>query len=158
VSAEITEITGITADRAAMGGKPEKSLLHMWDLLADDPILVGHNAQFDLAMVAWNSIRRGIEVRFPSEFVCTRFMANAIFSQGHKLQNLIDRFGWQVEQTHRAVEDLWWTEKVLIEMYPTVARMGIRWKNSAVYLGGVANDDYGLTGINWQPWGFKPKE
>jgi DNA polymerase-3 subunit alpha (Gram-positive type) len=159
ISPELVALNGITPERVAIGLRPEKVLRHFWDVMSDDPVLVAHNAQFDLGMVAWNSIRRGVEFRMPPEFICTRFMANALYPRGsHKLQGLIKRFGYEYEQTHRAIDDLDWTERIMLHMLPEIQKLGIRWKNSCVYLGGVDNDDYGLTGINWQPWGFRPKE
>lgn len=98
IPAIITELTGITDDRV-QGHRIDDALVVSW--LADDPLVVAHNAQFDrpffdarfkgLTHLAWACSASGIDWK-------------ALGFESRKLEYLLLRLGWFYEG-HRAATD-----------------------------------------------------
>jgi DNA polymerase-3 subunit epsilon len=100
----ITGLTGITRDDLV--GAPTFYDIHneLHDLLKD-AVFVAHNVRFDYGFLKQEFKRVG--VKFSPKQLCTVRLSKALYpaARGHKLQNLIDRYGIEVAARHRAFDD-----------------------------------------------------
>ena len=103
----ITKITGLTDEDLAEAP--------VWADVADEVLafinradrVVAHNAPFDVTMVELEEARRGREVDWPGERVCTVQEHAEEWGFRPKLTQLYEHYtGEPLQQTHRALDDV----------------------------------------------------
>lgn len=106
LSAQAAELTGITDNLLKEQGKDEKTVLEeLKDFCGDLPI-VCHNAKFDLKFLQNACIQYGIPYWAP-KVVDTLALARKYVKgiPNYRLQTLLDHFGIDDKQQHRALSD-----------------------------------------------------
>lgn len=104
LSPRITEITGITPE-ALVGGLEESIAFRILKNMAQDSLLIAHNAAFDLAFYHfWLQ-------RFAGETVSNNFIDTVAISRDrhfypHKLTDMTERYGIKLTGAHRALNDV----------------------------------------------------
>jgi DNA polymerase-3 subunit epsilon len=111
----ITQLTGITNDELATSPSFETIATPLHDIL-EGCIFVAHNVRFDYAFIKEEFRRVGM-VYSPRQ-LCTVKLSRLLYPmhQGHKLANLIERFGIVTSERHRALADARATWHVLEAM------------------------------------------
>ncbi len=109
---EIQLLTGITP--SDLEGAP--SFFDIKDELLEyfqDAVFVAHNARFDYGFLKQEFLRYG--VKFSPKQLCTVKLSRLLFPEHrhHNLDSIIDRFGFTIENRHRAFDDA----KVLWDFY-----------------------------------------
>jgi DNA polymerase-3 subunit epsilon len=110
ITPEITKITGLTD--ADLRGKPTfiEVLPEIVAVFRKLDRVIAHNAPFDHQMLVNELIRIGAQYKFPypSEWVCTVQTAQElIYGRRARLIELYkDTMGKELEQTHRALDDV----------------------------------------------------
>jgi DNA polymerase III epsilon subunit family exonuclease len=111
----ITAITGITDDMLI--GKPpiEAVLPRFFDFLSDLPV-VAFNAPFDMGFLRVGAERMGRQLRNPS--LCALQLARRKLPDllSHRLEAVADHLGFDIEQSHRALDDCELGLKVFITL------------------------------------------
>lgn len=106
VTPPITRLTGITQPMVAKA-KPIDDVLRDWlAWLGPAPLLVAHNAPFDLQFVHAALDRlgeEGLEFRVVDTLAWAR--AASLPVPDHKLETLLDHIGYKAERLHRAAAD-----------------------------------------------------
>ena len=117
---EIEMLTGITAQD--LEGKPTFRQLKrdILEVLADCTF-VAHNVRFDYSFLKHEFIREGIE--FTSRHFCTVKLSRYLYpaASHHNLDAIIQRFGFECKQRHRAFDDaeiLWKFYQVAKKNFP----------------------------------------
>lgn len=97
----ITELTGITNEMLSTA-PPIKSVIQNFIDFIGDSILVAHNAHFDI-----NFIYDNYDNHFCNDFIDTMRISRRLFgvSAGHRLSDLVERFGIDGVVEHRAMSD-----------------------------------------------------
>lgn len=116
---KITKITGISDDTV----KDAPEFLDMYDKLHDFfegcRYVVGHNIEFDLAMLKWELFRHNLEFKFPwpKHHICTVEKSFHYFKKRLKLVQLHEHlFDSDFPNAHRAKNDVMPTIRCFIEM------------------------------------------
>lgn len=114
----ITEITGIkSADLAGQPG-PQIAIRELQEaVLYDEPILVAHNASFDLRFLNQEYRYAGLPL-YGGPVLCTRNLARGLFPTlgTYKLADIVDFLGIVNDQAHRALSDVRATHAALQRM------------------------------------------
>jgi DNA polymerase-3 subunit epsilon len=104
VSSFITGITGIK--NSDLVGAPEFSSImnELFDWI-EDTIIVAHNVNFDFGFLKAEFSRHGIKLKNRS--VCSVRVSRALYPEykKHSLDSLIERYGFECERRHRALDD-----------------------------------------------------
>ena len=112
ISSRITKINGITDDDVV--GFPDivEVAKQVYTFCGTLP-LVAHNATFDMSFLRQAYIEAGLEVN--TTYVDTLKLSRKAFPeyQTHKLEYLIQELGLADKQTHRAMDDVRCTQKLL---------------------------------------------
>lgn len=100
----ITGLTGITPDDLA-GAPLFMAIADELMEVLDGAIFVAHNVRFDYSFLKQEFRRIGKS--FSPRQLCTVRLSRALYPEhrSHKLQSLIDRFGFAAEHRHRAYDD-----------------------------------------------------
>ncbi|GIQ67419.1 3'-5' exonuclease [Xylanibacillus composti] len=101
---KITEITGLTAADLAQG-MPEDLAFKILRNMAQDSILVAHNAAFDLAFLHYWMQRTGGRT-FSNDFIDTMTISRERHEYPHKLIDMTARYGIKLTGAHRALNDV----------------------------------------------------
>lgn len=100
----ISTLTGITSDM--LEGQPLFTDIaeELFELLSDR-IFVAHNARFDYSFIRKEFERVGIN--FSAKTLCSVKLSRQLYPQfkRHSLEAIIKRFGFEVENRHRALDD-----------------------------------------------------
>lgn len=115
ISAEITELTGITNEMVE--NMPTiKEILPKFKKFCGDAVLVAHNAKFDTGFIYANARREGLY--FNNRVMDTLTMSRTLFpnERQHKLDMVCDRLGVRLENHHRASDDAEATARCFIKM------------------------------------------
>lgn len=104
LSEKITEITGLTAADLAEG-MTEDIAFKILRNLAQDSLLVAHNAAFDLAFLHFWMQRTGGRT-FSNHFIDTCTIARERHTYPHKLTDMTARYGIELTGAHRALNDV----------------------------------------------------
>jgi DNA polymerase III epsilon subunit-like protein len=118
ISANITEITGITNERLEIAPSIESQLPYIIPRLRGAPVLIGQNIRFDMDMIELECRR----YQYPS-FKWPRILdlvQNTIHLKGYRLSltNLhLELFGTAFESAHDAGVDCSATSKCAIELF-----------------------------------------
>jgi DNA polymerase-3 subunit epsilon len=100
----ITELTGITGDELLSAPSFYDISGELYDILSG-AVFVAHNVRFDYGFLKQEFKRVG--KKFSPKQLCTVRLSRALYPgvRGHKLQDLIDRCGIEVDARHRAYDD-----------------------------------------------------
>lgn len=101
---KITEITGLTAADLT-DGMTEDLAFKILRNLAQDSLLVAHNAAFDLAFLHFWMQRTGGRT-FSNHFIDTCTIARERHTYPHKLTDMTARYGIELSGAHRALNDV----------------------------------------------------
>ncbi|MHB9144676.1 MAG: 3'-5' exonuclease [Symbiobacteriia bacterium] len=115
---KITEITGITPEMAAAGEDRGNVLFRFNGLLAENPVLIAHNAPFDAAFVDAEMVRQGWGT-LDLDFLDTVSLARLVnLPYPHKLADVAKRLSIPFDgAAHRAMNDLVVTAKIAARLY-----------------------------------------
>ena len=109
----ITKLTGIS-DEDVADAPTMKTVIHdIWEFIGDLPV-VAHNAPFDVGFLSANYECRQIYRHI--RYIDTLALARKAFPElpNHKLETLIRALGLAEAQTHRALDDVYCTQKLLM--------------------------------------------
>ncbi len=132
LSEDIQKLTGIKPEMLV--GAPEiETVLPKFLEFIGGAILVAHNAEFDLGMIAAAGSRQGIELEWPC--FCTLKMARELLPQleNKKLDTLAKYYELTFESRHRAIGDIKVTAGVLRGLLAREAKKLHTWADFAPY-------------------------
>jgi DNA polymerase III epsilon subunit family exonuclease len=122
----ITTLTGIS-DAMLQQAPGFSEIVCNWLDFAGDAVLVAHNSDFDLPL-----LNREIERVFPGQRMgnpelCTVNLARRLLhsSGGHNLDALAERFGFEINERHRAAGDAHATARVLLNLLDLLSEHGV---------------------------------
>jgi DNA polymerase-3 subunit epsilon len=121
---ESIPIHGITEDMVR--GKPNIDLvLPAFHEFCADTVLIAHNAAFDMRFLQLKEQRTGI--RFAQPVLDTLLLSAVVHpnQESHKLDDILDRLGIEIETRHNALEDALATAEVFLRMVPLLEKMDI---------------------------------
>ena len=100
----ITSVTGIGNSDLEHAPSFDEVALTIKEKL-DGAILVAHNARFDYSFIK-NEFRR-LDIPFQAKTVCTVKLSRMLYpkERHHNLDSIIDRFGFECTERHRAYDD-----------------------------------------------------
>ena len=116
VPAMITRLTGIK-DKDVVGAPTFRAVAEELAEILDGAVFVAHNVQFDYGFLRMEFERLGVPFR--PKLLCTVRLSRKLYPhvRGHKLQDLIERYGLAAESRHRAYDDalvLWQFYKLVL--------------------------------------------
>lgn len=122
-----TDITGITTEMLI--GQPafDKIVDEYLDFIGEDGVFVAHNAEFDFAF--FNShLRRMKRPELVNPYVCTFKLAKAVHPNlsRYGLGALVEVFGIELPQAHRAVHDARATAHLFIKFLKVLQDGGLK--------------------------------
>lgn len=121
---ESTAIHGITD--AMLKGRPGiGEVLPQFHRFAEDTVLVGHNAAFDMKFLRMKEAQSGIRFRQP--VLDTLLLSQVIHpnQEQHSLEAIARRFGVDIVGRHTALGDAQVTGEVFLKMIPLLAEKNI---------------------------------
>jgi DNA polymerase-3 subunit epsilon len=88
-------------------------------------VLIAHNAAFDMRFLQLKEQRTG--VRFAQPVLDTLLLSAVVHpnQESHKLDDILDRLGIEIESRHNALEDALATAEVFLRMVPLLEKMDI---------------------------------
>jgi DNA polymerase III epsilon subunit family exonuclease len=116
ISSEITRITGIT--NADLAGKPPiPEVLPAFHDFLRGAVGIAHNAEFDISMLHYESLRLGITCEYT--VFCTLKMARVLLAhlERKNLDTLAKHYNLTFEERHRSIGDILVTAQVLWNMW-----------------------------------------
>lgn len=125
VSASSMAIHGITP--AALAGAPSiEEVLPRFHRFAEETVLVGHNAAFDMRFLELKEAQSG--VRFTQPVLDTLLLSAVAHpaSESHGLEDIAARLGIDVVGRHTAMGDAQVTAEAFLRLIPILAERGIR--------------------------------
>lgn len=125
ISAESSRIHGMTNN--SLAGQPAiEQVLPQFSAFAEDTVLVGHNAAFDMRFLQVKEASTGIAFRQP---VLDTLLLSALIhpnQDSHRLEAIAERLGVNIVGRHTALGDAIVTGEVFLRMIPLLAEKGIR--------------------------------
>lgn len=120
-----TAIHGITPAMLAGQATIEQALPRFWRY-AQDTVLVGHNAAFDMKFLQLKETQTG--VRFTQPVLDTLLLAAVVQPQedSHSLEAIAARLGVSVKGRHTALGDALTCAEVFLRLLPLLAAQGIQ--------------------------------
>lgn len=124
ISAASTQIHGITP--AMLAGLPTiDKVLPAFHAFAQDTVLVGHNAAFDMRFLQLKATSTGVAFEQP---VLDTLLLSAVIhphQDSHRLEAIAERFNLPVVGRHTALGDAMVTAEIFIKLIPLLAERGI---------------------------------
>ncbi len=124
IAAESVRIHGITGEM--VDGQPTiDRILPKFYAFAEDTVLVGHNAAFDMRFLQMKERLTGIAFRQP---VLDTLLLSAVIhpnQDSHRLEAIAERLGVNIVGRHTALGDAMVTGEVFLKMIPLLAEQGI---------------------------------
>jgi DNA polymerase-3 subunit epsilon len=105
ISAKITEITHIT-NEDLVHGMDERTAFSILNRFIGNNVLVAHNAAFDLAFLHFSMMRNAGRT-FDNQFYDTLTISRDRHFYPHKLTDMCQRYGIELEGAHRALNDVY---------------------------------------------------
>jgi len=124
VSQESIDVHGITPEKLLGQPRIGEILPQFWRF-AEDTVLVGHNAAFDMRFLQLKEAQTGLRFEQP---VLDTLLLSAIAhpsEQSHALEAVAARLGIEVIGRHTALGDALTTAHVLLRLIPMLAERGI---------------------------------
>lgn len=108
---KIVEITGITTQILKEKGQSEEIVAKKFTAMIDHPdtVLVAHNIQFDLSFITYTVFRGdrdNIGLISQADYLDTLTIAKDRKMFPHKLCDMIDYYGLDAQNSHRALDDV----------------------------------------------------
>ena len=112
ISSRITAITGITNADLKNAPSAENVIPIVWSFI-EGFVLVGHNIPFDIKFLKEEFTKNGYKGQF--DYVDTLQLARSAFPDfpNHKLATCIEKLSLSDGQTHRALDDIICTQRLL---------------------------------------------
>ena len=112
ISSRITAITGITNADLKNAPPAEEVIPNVWSFI-EGFVLVGHNIPFDIKFLKEEFTKYGYKGQF--DYVDTLQLARSAFPDfpNHKLATCIEKLSLSDGQTHRALDDIICTQRLL---------------------------------------------
>ena len=109
---KIVELTGITDDMVKTADTIDKVMPRFLEFIGKLK-LVAHNADFDIGFLKYNAENLGLKM--DNEYIDSLALSRQLFPEfkRHKLGILAEKFGIDVENAHRALDDV----KTLFQVY-----------------------------------------
>lgn len=124
IPADSVRIHGITKEM--LDGQPTiERVLPRFHAFAEDTVLVGHNAAFDLRFLQMKEVSTGISFHQP---VLDTLLLSAFIQpnqDSHRLEAVAERLGVNIVGRHTALGDAIVTGEVFLRMIPLLAERGI---------------------------------
>lgn len=135
----ITRLTGITSDDVIGAPSFDQVAADLAEIM-DGAVFVAHNVQFDYGFLRMEFERLG--VAFRPRMLCTVRLSRRLFPgvRGHRLQDLINRHGFDAGNRHRAFDDalvLWQFYQLIMgefDLDTLDAAIGAQLKSQRPYL------------------------
>jgi DNA polymerase-3 subunit epsilon len=124
ISPASIEVHGLTPERLA-GQPPIEQVLPRFWRFAEDTVLVGHNAAFDMRFLQLKEAQTGVQFRQP---VLDTLLLGAVVSPSEPSQSLeaiAGRLGIDIIGRHTALGDALATAEVFLGLVPLLAALGI---------------------------------
>ncbi|GIK38826.1 MAG: DNA polymerase III subunit epsilon [Chloroflexota bacterium] len=124
VSRESINIHGISPDMLA--GQPTiEQVLPLFRRFAEDTVLVGHNAAFDMRLLQLKEAQTG--VKFINPVLDTLLLSAVIHphQEGHSLEAIAARLGLNIIGRHTSLGDAILTGEIFLKLIPLLAERGI---------------------------------
>jgi DNA polymerase III subunit epsilon len=125
ISRDSTEVHGI--DDAMVQGQPDiKWVLPAFSRFAQETVLVGHNAAFDMRFFQIKEEPTGIKLRMP---VLDTILLSAVVHphhEDHSIEGIAQRVGVNIAGRHTALGDAIVTGELFLKLIPLLADKGIR--------------------------------
>ncbi|MBL8421823.1 MAG: DNA polymerase III subunit epsilon [Dechloromonas sp.] len=121
---ESIQIHGITEDM--LRGKPKIDVvLPAFHEFCADTVLIAHNAAFDMRFLQLKEARTG--VRFTQPVLDTLLLSAVVHphQESHKLDDILDRLGIDIDSRHNALDDALVTAEVFLKLVPLLAEKEI---------------------------------
>ena len=121
---ESVQIHGITEDM--LRGKPKIDVvLPAFHEFCADTVLIAHNAAFDMRFLQLKEARTG--VRFTQPVLDTLLLSAVVHphQESHKLDDILDRLGIDIDSRHNALDDALVTAEVFLKLVPLLAEKEI---------------------------------
>jgi DNA polymerase-3 subunit epsilon len=107
-------------------GKPNIDLvLPAFHEFCADTVLIAHNAAFDMRFLQLKEKRTG--VRFAQPVLDTLLLSAVVHpnQESHKLDDILNRLGIEIDARHNALEDALATAEVFLRIVPLLEKMDI---------------------------------
>lgn len=131
ISRESTQVHGI--DDAMVQGQPDiRGVLAAFSRFAQDTVLVGHNAAFDMRFFQIKEEPTGVKLRMP---VLDTILLSAVVHprhEDHSIEGIAGRLGVNIVGRHTALGDAIVTGELFLKLIPLLADKGIRTLEEAV--------------------------
>jgi len=123
----ITMLTGIS-DQMLKGAPKFSEIVNAWLDFAGDAVLVAHNSKFDLALLNREIGRVFPGARMRNAELCTVKLARRLLRSldSHNLDALVQYFGLEIAQRHRAASDARATAGLLLHLLAQLESEGVR--------------------------------
>jgi DNA polymerase-3 subunit alpha (Gram-positive type) len=123
----ISALTGITNEMLSAAPQFE-SVVESWLRFAGDAVLVAHNSNFDLNLLNQEIARVFPGCRMRNPDLCTVQLARRVAPalERHNLDALVDHFGIEIKERHRAAGDARATAQVLLRLLDDLEIGGVR--------------------------------
>jgi DNA polymerase III subunit epsilon len=102
---KITEITGLTAADLVDAMDELSAFKILRKLMGSDSLIVAHNAAFDLQFLHYGMMRL-MGRTFENPFIDTMTISRDRTTYPHKLVDMCEKYGIQLEGAHRALNDV----------------------------------------------------
>lgn len=124
---EVVALTGITNEMVTGQPTPARTMRRLIPALSQNPILVAHNAAFDLAFLRVQQQQASLSV-WDGDFICTVALARRLGYgrparnrrgrpyTSFKLEAVAAALGLELDGAHRAGADIAVTERILVRM------------------------------------------
>jgi len=127
LSSSIEDLTGLTdADLAEAPPTTLAIRRLMAEMLYDEPLLVAHNAAFDLRFLNQELGRAGM-APYGGRVLCTMQLSRRLFPglPSHRLEALLEHWHIHVDRHHRALHDVRATAQLLDRLVATAEQRGV---------------------------------
>lgn len=151
---EVVKLTGITNEMVSGGPIFEDVFNNVLSrLLVDNPIIVAHNAIYDITVLKSQMSKMGIQP-WSGDTVCTMTLAALLYKgkeslnkigrpyTSYKLFDVCEVLGYKLEGAHRAENDIIATEFIFNTLWPLAEEKGIEFVNVLAHRSWAPVPDY----------------
>lgn len=127
IPADSTQIHGITTEMVQQARSFQELAQEYRDFLKEDSIFAAHNVDFDRDFLNIHLSRAGL-VTMPNPYLCTLKLAKQVHPNLTKygLGSLVEVFGIELPQAHRALHDARATAQLLIKFLRVLQNGGLK--------------------------------